>query len=67
MARKDFCDGGCGVELSGNTTDVMIRRPGAREWRRHSLCAFCAERNIFIRDLSGSYVPDTGFASDVLR
>lgn len=67
MAGKYFCDGGCETELKGDTTDLMIRRPGDRSWRRHSLCDDCAAKNVFVHDKLGKYVSDGGFASDLLR
>lgn len=67
MAEKYFCDGGCGQELKGHTTDIMIRRPAERSWRRHSLCDDCAAKNVFLNNQQGRYVSDGGFASDVLR
>lgn len=67
MAVKYYCDGGCGQEIMGGSTDLMIRRPGEGAWRRHALCDDCARRNVFLIDKNGKHVFDHGFASDVLR
>lgn len=67
MAEKYFCDGDCGKELMARSTDIMIRGPEDREWRRHRLCDECARRNVFLIKRNGRYVSTGGFASDVLR
>jgi hypothetical protein len=67
MASKYFCDGDCGTELMGRSTDIMIRREDDRSWTKHRLCAECAAKNVFLHRDKGSYVADSGFASDVLR
>lgn len=68
MAEKYFCDGDCGADVTmGAATDVMIRRPNGRDWRRHKLCEMCAAKNVFVVEKNGRYVSDSGFASDVLR
>lgn len=76
MAEIIRCDGDCGKEspdpktglyVANSWMNVIVRRKPNEAWRRHRLCGDCASRNVFLIDKNGSYVSDSGFASDVLR